>query len=268
LNTNNKTSTGSLTCIGTGITLAGQITTLSKNYLEEAESVFGILPDKLSEDWVISLNPSYESLQYLYAEGKSRRQTYQDMTEVVCQAVRDGKKVVLALYGHPGIFACVGHFAIERLKSEGYDAKMLPGVSADACLYADLGFDPGTTGCQAYEATQFLFSGVPLNTSAYTILWQIGLAGEHTLKTFKTTQDNLEATVRILNKWFPLDHEMIIYEAPFIPVQNPRINRFQLKDFPQMDLTSISTLVIPPLTGLKLDKSALDEFGLDIKDFG
>lgn len=268
MNTNHQATTGSLTCIGTGITLAGQITTLSQDYLEQAECVFGILPDKLSEDWVKSLNPSYKSLQYLYAEGKSRRKTYQDMTEVVCQAVRDGKKVVLALYGHPGIFACVGHFAIERLKSEGYDAKMLPGVSADACLYADLGFDPGTTGCQAYEATQFLFSGVPLNTSAYTILWQIGLAGEHTLKTFKTTQDNLEATVRILNKWFPLDHEMIIYEAPFIPVQSPRIDRFQLKDFPQMDLTSISTLVIPPLTGLKLDKVSLAEFGLDITDFG
>lgn len=264
----NNNKAGSLTCIGTGITLAGQITTLSKNYLEQAESVFGILPDKLSEDWVKSLNPSYQSLQYLYAEGKSRRQTYQDMTEVVCQAVRDGKKVVLALYGHPGIFACVGHFAIERLKGEGYEAQMLPGVSADACLYADLGFDPGTTGCQAYEATQFLFSGVPLNTSAYTILWQIGLAGEHTLKTFKTTQDNLEATVRILNKWFPLDHEMILYEAPFIPVQSPRIDRFKLKDLPQMELTSISTLVIPPLTGLKLDKSSLDEFCLDITDFG
>jgi len=265
---NNKTSNGSLICIGTGITLAGQITTLSKNYLEQAESAFGILPDKLSEDWVKSLNPAYKSLQYLYAEGKSRRQTYQDMTEVVCQAVRDGQKVVLALYGHPGIFACVGHFAIEALKKEGYPAQMLPGVSADACLYADLGIDPGTTGCQAYEATQFLFSGVPLNTSAYTILWQIGLAGEHTLKTFKTTQENLQATVRILNKWYPLDHEMILYEAPFIPVQPPRIDKFMLKELPEMEISSISTLVIPPLTGLKLDQAALDEFGLNITDFG
>ncbi|GAA4356204.1 SAM-dependent methyltransferase [Kangiella marina] len=265
---NIKKANGSLTCIGTGITLAGQITTLSKNYLEQAERVFGILPDKLSEDWVKSINPSYKSLQYLYAEGKSRRQTYQDMTEVVCQSVREGNKVVLALYGHPGIFACVGHFAIERLKTEGYPAQMLPGVSADACLYADLGIDPGTTGCQAYEATQFLFSGVPLNTSAYTILWQIGLAGEHTLKTLKTTQENLKATVRILNKWYPLQHEMILYEAPFIPVQKPRIDTFMLKELPQIDISTISTLVIPPLTGLKLDKGALDEFGLDISDFG
>ena len=259
---------GSLTCIGTGITLAGQITTLSKDYLEQAEMVFAILPDKLSEDWVKSINPSYQSLQYLYSEGKSRRQTYQEMKDVVCQAVRDGNKVVLALYGHPGIFACVGHFAIETLRSEGYPAQMLPGVSADACLYADLGIDPGTTGCQAYEATQFLFSGVPLNTSAYTILWQIGLAGEHTLKTFKTTQKNLHAAVRVLNKWYPLEHEMILYEAPFIPVHNPRIDKFRLKDLPIIDLTSISTLVIPPLTGLKLDQESLNEFGLNISDFG
>jgi len=37
---------------------------------------------------------------------------------------------------------------------------------------------------------------------------------------------------------------------------------------PDMDISSISTLVIPPLTGLKLDRESLDEFGLDITDFG
>ncbi len=259
---------GSLTCIGTGITLAGQITKISESYLQTADIVYGILPDFMSEEWIKSLNPNYQSLQPLYGEGKSRRQTYREMTDMVCDAVRDGKRVVLALYGHPGIFACVGYYAIEDLKKEGYIAKMLPGVSADACLYADLGFDPGNYGCQNYEASQFLFRGLTPNVGSYLILWQIALAGEHTLKTFKTSKGNLQATVRILNKYYPLDHEVIIYEAPFLPIQEPRIDRFPLKDLPEIKLKSISTMVIPPLTPLELSQEALEEFGLKITDFG
>ncbi len=262
---NNK---GSLTCVGTGITLAGQITVLAKNYLESADQVFAIMPDYMSEEWLKSINPNYKSLQYLYQEGKSRRQTYREMTEEVCHAVREGKKVVLALYGHPGIFACVGHFAISDLQAEGYSAQMLPGISADACLYADLGIDPGTYGCQSYEASQFLFGGIEPNVGAYLVLWQISLAGEHTLKTFKTTKDNLKATVRLLNKYYPIEHEVIIYEAPFLPIQQPRIEKFPLKELPEIELKSISTMVIPPLTPLKLKQEALDEFGLNITDFG
>ncbi|MRX28600.1 SAM-dependent methyltransferase [Kangiella sp. HZ709] len=259
---------GSLTCVGTGITLAGQITKLSESYLQAADKVYGILPDFMSEDWLKSVNPNYKSLQYLYAEGKSRRQTYREMAAEVVNEVKQGAKVVLALYGHPGIFACVGHFAIQDLKSEGYPARMLPGVSADACLYADLGIDPGTYGCQNYETSQFLFGGIQPNVGAHLILWQISLAGEHTLKTFKTSKENLQATVRILNKYYPLEHEVIIYEAPFLPIQEARIEKFPLERLPEIELNSISTMVIPPLTELKLDQTALDEFGLNITDFG
>ena len=260
--------TGTLVCVGTGITLAGQMTTLSQSYIEDADCVFTLLPDFACEQWIQGLNDNCQSLQPFYAEGKSRRETYQEMKQAVCQEVRAGKDVVLALYGHPGIFACVGHFAIEELLKEGYSAQMLPGISADACLFADLGIDPGTYGCQSYEATQFLFSGVEPNIGAHLILWQIGLAGEHTLRTFKTTEKNLQATVRILGRYYPLDHEVTLYEAPFLPIQEPRIETFALQDLPTIKLSSISTLVIPPTKPLKLDQQSLDEFNLEISDFG
>jgi hypothetical protein len=38
---------------------------------------------------------------------------------------------------------------------------MLPGISAEDCLFADLGIDPGIYGCQSYEATDFLANGRP-----------------------------------------------------------------------------------------------------------
>src|SRR5690606_41924587 len=40
--------------------------------------------------------------------------------------------------------------------SEGFVARMEPGISAEACLYADLGIDPGRHGVQSMEATHFL----------------------------------------------------------------------------------------------------------------
>jgi hypothetical protein len=33
---------------------------------------------------------------------------------------------------------------------------MLPAVSAEDCLFADLGVDPGAAGCQSHEAADFL----------------------------------------------------------------------------------------------------------------
>jgi len=30
---------------------------------------------------------------------------------------------------------------------------MLPGISAEDCLFADIGVDPGIYGCQSFEAT-------------------------------------------------------------------------------------------------------------------
>jgi hypothetical protein len=36
---------------------------------------------------------------------------------------------------------------------------MLPAISAEDCLFADLGVDPADHGCPSYEATDFLVHG-------------------------------------------------------------------------------------------------------------
>ena len=63
------------------------------------------------------------------------------------QEVRLGKVVVGVFYGHPGIFVAPSHRAISIARAEGYEAKMLPAVSAEDSLYADLGVDPSRCGC-------------------------------------------------------------------------------------------------------------------------
>ena len=91
--------------------------------------------------------------------------------------VRAGSKVVGVFYGHPGVFVFPSHRAIAIARQEGYQARMLPGISAEDCLYADLGIDPGITGCHMYEATDFLLHEKPVDKTGHLILWQVGVVG-------------------------------------------------------------------------------------------
>lgn len=267
----NGKQTGSLVCVGTGISLAGQITILSKSYIEQADVVFSIMTDGFAQRWLESLNRNVVSLQSFYAqegEIKNRRDTYQQMVDAILEQVRAGKKVVCALYGHPGIFACVGHYAIEQATAEGFHTQMEPGISAEACLWADLGIDPAASGQQSFEASQFMFYRHSVDPAAHLVLWQIGIAGEHTLTKFHTTSDKLQVLVEQLSQWYPLDHEVIIYEAPSLPVQTVRAEYLMLKELPYAQLSPISTLVIPPAIELEYNHEILAKLGITAEELG
>ena len=62
----------------------------------------------------------------------------------------------LVSYGHPGVFAYPMHEAIRQAKALGHSAVMFPAVSCEDAFFADLGVDPGQSGCQSFEATDFL----------------------------------------------------------------------------------------------------------------
>ena len=92
------------------------------------------------------------------------------MVAAIMEQVRAGKKVVSAFYGHTGVFAWAPHKVIAEAKAEGYYTHMEPGISAEDCLYAHLGIDPGAVGCQNFEASQFMFYVRNVDHSAYLIL--------------------------------------------------------------------------------------------------
>ena len=262
---------GRLICVGTGLQLAGQIGALSLSYIEHADVVFSLVPDGFSERWLMSLNSDVRSLQPYYAqqgEIKNRRATYAEMVNAVLCEVRLGKLVVCALYGHPGVFACVGHLSIKQARLEGYDASMLPGISAEACLWADLGIDPGNSGHQSFEATQFMIYHHVPDPTTHLLLWQIALAGEHTLTQFSTTKTRLQILVEHLTKWYPLDHQVVIYEAANLPFQSPVIERIALSSLPVARLTTISTLLIPPAKRITLNHEMLVKLGITELDIG
>ncbi|MDE2427759.1 MAG: hypothetical protein KGM99_03470, partial [Burkholderiales bacterium] len=167
-------------------------------------------------------------------------------------------KVCAAFYGHPGIFACISHMAIADARKEGFDAHMEPGISALDCLVADLGIDPGSYGMQSMESTQFMIYQRVIDPTALFILWQIGLAGDLTLKRFDTEPAHLQLVVEKLGRDYPLDHEVILYEAATHPLEQMRAEKIRLGDLPSAALKQITTLVIPPALAMQKDQEMID----------
>lgn len=242
---------GQLACVGLGMMLGAHLTPRSRGWLEAADVVFVAASEALVEQWVASLNPRIVSLQGLYAVGKPRQRTYREMAEAMLAEVRAGKRVVGAFYGHPGVFAQVPHAAIAQARAEGFEAVMDPGISAEDCLYADLGLDPGKVGCAHYEASQLLFYRRTLDTSAWLVLWQIGLAGDRTYAVRASTVEQRQQMVDRLLRDYPTDHPVTIYEAAVLPINRPRIETVPLGQLAQATLHMHSTLVVPPARPLE-----------------
>jgi precorrin-6B methylase 1 len=244
---------GSLVCVGLGMTLGSHLGPLARSHIEQADVIFAGLSDGVVELWLQRMHKDVRSLQAYYQEGKSRMQTYRQMVDAILAEVRAGKKVCGVFYGHPGVFAWAPHKAIEVARSEGYAAHMEPGISAEDCLYADLGIDPGRVGCQHYEASQLLFYQRRIDPTAYLVLWQVGLVGDQSLARFSTGAAYRQVLVDVLARDYPMDHEVIIYRAPTLPIHSARIERFPLSGLPEVDVGMADTLVVPPARRMQID---------------
>ena len=215
--------------------------------------MFVAASDPLVELWVQQMNADVRSLQPYYAEGKSRAESYGQMVDAMLEAVREGRRVCGAFYGHPGVFACVPHRAIEQARNEGFDATMEAAVSAEDCLYADLGIDPGTYGCQHYEASQFMMYRRRIDPTAFLVLWQVGVAGDRTLARPGTGAAHRRILLDILSRDYPDDHVVTLYEAATLPMTTPRSEQVRLRHLADADLRGQTTVVIPPSRPMELN---------------
>lgn len=242
---------GSLVCVGLGMMLGAHLSPRARSEIEQADVVFVLVSDAIVELWVQGMRPDMRSLQPYYAEGKPRSLSYREMIGAMLAEVHAGRRVCGVFYGHPGVFAQVPHQAIAQAREAGFAAHMDPGISAEDCLYADLGIDPGTYGCQHYEASQFMFYRRRIDPSAYLILWQIGVAGDRTISRFGTGAPYRRLLIELLAEDYPPDHGVIIYEATTLPIQVPRIDRLALDALTEAVLSPQSTLVLPPSKSLE-----------------
>lgn len=248
---------GSLACVGVGMLLGAHIGPRARAHIESADVVFVLASDPLVEIWLQQMNAEVRSLQPYYGEGKPRPDSYREMVEAILTEVRAGRRVCGAFYGHPGVFAKVPHDAIARARAEGFEACMEPGISAEDCLYADLGIDPGRFGCQHYEASQLLFYRRRIDPSAYLVLWQVGLVGDRSYQRFTTGAAHRHLLVERLLQDYPADHEITIYEAATLPIAKPRMDTIILRELANAEVHQHSTLALPPAQPMARDDAML-----------
>jgi uncharacterized protein YabN with tetrapyrrole methylase and pyrophosphatase domain len=242
-----------------------QTTREAADLIAAAEKLFYVVADSITEAWLKELNATAESLYDAYAEGKPRRESYVEMVERILAPVRQGRRVVAAFYGHPGVFVNPSHEAVRIARSEGFEAEMLPGVSAEDCLFADLGIDPAPHGCCTFEATDFLIHGRRFDPTSHLILWQIGVVGEVKFRKQRPVDDRgLAVLTEVLLEHYPAQHEVVVYEAAQFVVCPPRIVPTPLSELPGGPVTAMSTLYVPPRERRAADREMLQRLGLPI----
>jgi hypothetical protein len=244
--------------VGTGFALISQATAEAVSHIERAQKLFHLVSDPAAALWLHSLNGSAESLATHYAEGKPRVESYQEMVERVITHVRRGERVCVALYGHPGVGCDPTHMVMARSREEGFSARILPGVSSDACLYADLGIDPMDHGIQAYEASVFAFRRPRIDTRAALLLWQAGFVGERSIKfSGRVNRPGVRQLARTLATYYDPAHRVAIYEASWYPVCPPSIVWTSVRTIASRMKSAGCTLYIPPVEARPAPKRAV-----------
>jgi uncharacterized protein YabN with tetrapyrrole methylase and pyrophosphatase domain len=251
----------SLVVVGTGMQVSAHMSPLACTHVVQADKVLYLTTDVGAAAWLLANNASAESLVRFYAAGKPRSETYEEIVEHVLSFVRSGLAVCMAVYGHPGVFTYATHESVRRARGEGYEAQMLPAISAEDCLFADLGVDPADHGCQSYEATDFLVHARALDMTSALVLWQIGVVGNLGYVE-DTSERGLAVLVETLVARYGANHPVVIYRASPHPIVPPSIQRISLADMLTADVVPMSTLYVPPLEPARVDWAMAHRLGL------
>jgi len=237
---------GSLTVVGLGIEVPGHVTQQTLACLETAGEVLYLVSEPVAAEWLERVRPDARSLAHLYELGRDRAEIYAAIVDAILERVRAGAAVCVAFYGHPGVFVNPSHDAIARARDEGFAARMLPGISADACLFADLGVDPADSGCQSYEATDLLVYERSIDPTAALIIWQAGAVGN---VAFAPDRDNsgLRSLVEYLRRWYASDHPVVVYEASSYAVVAAATTTVQLSELATTEMWPMATLYLEPV---------------------
>jgi len=264
----NKTSKGSLLIVGAGIKAVRHITLEARESIMNCDKVLYLIGDPIVEIWIEKLRQDAESLLNFYKEGKNRHQIYSEIVEYTLSYVRQGYNTCLVQYGHPSVFAkLITLSAIEKAHQEGFKAEILPGISAEDCLFAELCIDPGDRGCQSFEATNFLAYRRKFDTFCHLILWQIGLIGEFQYNPNKNSKSVLGVMTDYLKRYYDSKHEVYVYQAARYSICKSLIQRIPLHKLPEAYVDITTTLYIPPIVPGEgtLDHTMVRRLGITAK---
>ncbi len=246
-----------LMIVGSGIKFMSHLTIEAKACIEKADKVLYLVNEPAMQSWIQDVNKSSESLDFLYNKNDYREDNYRIISDYIIENLKKIKHLCVVMYGHPTVFAKSTLYAAQLAKEHGHNVIVMPGVSAEDCLFADLLIDPSSSGCQSFDATDFLLNQREYDLSCHLILWQVNVIGLLTKPINHNPEKGLQILSDYLSEKYSLNHEIIIYEAAQYPMLSCRIDKVNLVDLPKAEVTNLSTLYIPPASEKKSNLSML-----------
>lgn len=256
----------SLIVAGLGIKFTSHLTIEAETYIEKSDVVFYLINEPAMQQWIKGKNPCSESLDKFYGKFSLRLHCYKAMSEYVLNALRKCQHVCFVLYGHPTMFAKPALDAVIQARVEGYYTKILPGISAEDCLFADLMINPGYGGCLSYEATDFIIHRRFADSSSHLILWQVGIIGSLTYPDAHDNTHGANILVNYLTQFYDANHTIILYEAAQYPHFDPRIEKLPLFELSFAKVSPLTTLYIPPSRKPSYDKTLVKALNINLSD--
>lgn len=226
--------------------------------IESADRCFFLVSDPATAAWLKTVNPRTESLADCYRAGEPGLEAVERMVARILDSVRAGHDTCAAFYGHPTIYVAPGLESVRRARLEGFSARVLPAISFEDCLIADLGIDPATSGRLMYEANDFLIRPRTFDTRAALVLLQVGAIGltDFTLGD-QPNRAGLRVLAEVLSRHYAPDHGVALYKISQLPIFDPQIDWMSLAELADAELSVESTLFVSPLPRRPVDPDIL-----------
>lgn len=256
------TSSKKLVLLGTGIKSVSHLSQEALPYIKQADCVLHLLNESVMAEHIQKLNNNCQPLDEIYFQYSDRNKSYQAISEAILSKLDEHDFISVVFYGHPTVFAEPGLQAIKKAKSRGIETLILPAISAQDCLFADLEIDPGKLGYTSIEVTEFLTKKRILDPCSHLILWQIGMLAnfQHPKETINHHALNLLQAK--LQQYYTENHQIIIYEAALYPGLQSRQQAISLSQLASASYTTLSTLYIAPSATATIDEKVCKALNL------
>jgi tetrapyrrole methylase family protein/MazG family protein len=246
-----------LIIVGSGIKFLSHLTIEAKTCIEKSDKVLYLINEPVMQEWIKKNSKSSESLDDLYMKSSQRNDNYTSIAEYIIQDLKEITNLCVVIYGHPTVFVQPSLLAAKMALEQGYSVTIMPGISAEDCLFADLMIDPATSGCQSFEATDFLLYRREYDCSSHLIIWQPFVIGVLGIPIEHNPQEGLQLLTEYLTEKYELDHEVVLYEAAQYPTFKPKIISIMLRELIHSEISSLSTLYVKPAMQKKPDSNML-----------
>ena len=234
--------------VGLGIVHVDQLTRETERYMALSNEILYVERGAGVHKFLESKCGKVTDLTRLYVEGGDRLRTYREMAAAVVSAALDRPPVTFALYGHPLIFSYPPFLVREMARYLGLTVKLLPGISAMDCMFADLAIDPSMSGIQIYEATDILIRKRPLQNDVPALIWQIGSLETSLYSEHASGPERFSRFKKHMFQFYPEKHVVYAVSSATHPLLRPQIYEFSIEkidDYAQL-LHAGFTLYVPP----------------------